>query len=76
MSSQLMTTEAAAKYLSMSCPTLERLRLVGGGPVFCKLTPGPRGAVRYRLEDLDTWVTARRVRSTSDIAGFTMGRSE
>lgn len=62
----VLDTPDAAKYLRLSPPTLERLRLTGGGPAFCKLTPGPRGSVRYRKSDLDAWLASRLVRSTSD----------
>ena len=64
--SALLTTVAAAAYLGLSKPTLERFRLTGEGPLFAKLTPGPKGSVRYRTEDLDKWVAKRLLRSTSD----------
>ena len=67
--SALLTTQAAAAYLGLSKPTLERFRLSGGGPIYAKLTPGPKGSVRYRSTDLDTWVASRLLRSTSDAWG-------
>jgi len=62
----LLTTQAAAAYLGLSKPTLERFRLSGDGPIYAKLTPGPKGSIRYRTDDLDRWVAGRLVRSTSD----------
>ena len=62
----ILDTAGAAEYLKLSTPTVERLRLTGNGPAFCKLTPGPRGSVRYRRTDLDAWLASRLVKSTSD----------
>ena len=66
MTTEILNTAKAAEYLSLSCPTLERLRLTGDGPQYAKLTPGPRGPVRYRRADLDTWLASRLIRSTSE----------
>lgn len=66
--SDVLNTPDAAAYLQLSVPTLERFRLAGGGPLFAKLTPGPRGPVRYRRADLDAWIASRLVRSTSQTA--------
>ena len=55
-------TEQAADYLSLSRRTLEKLRLNGNGPRFYKARGGR--LVRYRVEDLDRWMTSRT--STSD----------
>lgn len=55
------TVEAAA-YCGSSASTFEKLRLRGGGPVYCKI--GRR--VVYRVEDLDAWLAENRRRSTSD----------
>ena len=63
----ILDTPGAAEYLRLSTPTLERLRLTGNGPAFAKLTPGPRGSVRYRRADLDAWLASRLVRSTSEV---------
>jgi predicted DNA-binding transcriptional regulator AlpA len=52
----------AAKHLLLSPRTLERLRVAGTGPRYCKL--GRR--VAYRQADLDAWVNARVVQSTSE----------
>lgn len=52
----------AADFLKLSPRTLEKLRVVGGGPKFRKL--GRR--VVYALEDLESWTSARIRSSTSD----------
>jgi predicted DNA-binding transcriptional regulator AlpA len=54
----------AAKRLLLSPRTLERLRLSGTGPRYCKL--GRR--VAYREADLEAWITSRVVQSTSETA--------
>ncbi|MBN9142266.1 MULTISPECIES: helix-turn-helix transcriptional regulator [unclassified Novosphingobium] len=68
MTPEILDTAGAAEYLGLSCPTLERFRLTGNGPQFAKLSPGPRGPVRYRRADLDAWVASRLIRSTSEQA--------
>jgi len=68
MTPEILDTAGAAEYLGVSCPTLERLRANGSGPQFAKLIPGRRGPVRYRRADLDEWLAARLVRSTSQVA--------
>ena len=57
-----LDTLAAARYMGMSKSTLEKLRVFGGGPNFLKL----RHLVRYRVQDLDEWMNARLVSSTSE----------
>ena len=52
----------AAEFLRLSPRTLEKQRVVGGGPQFMKL--GRR--VIYRLEDLEAWANDRTCRSTAD----------
>jgi len=61
--SPIMTTPEAANYLRLAVRTLEDLRLRGTGPKFARLGNGR--AVRYRREDLDAWVEASLVASTS-----------
>lgn len=63
--SQVMRTAEAAAYCGSSASTFEKLRLTGGGPVYSKI--GRR--VVYRVEDLDTWLTANQRRSTSQQEG-------
>lgn len=57
-----MTTSEAARYVRLGKSTLDRYRLTGEGPDFAKLG----GAVRYRQQDLDTWLASRIVSSTSE----------
>lgn len=59
----LLFTKEAAFLLGLSPRTLEALRLRGGGPPFIAVTPK---AVRYRRQDLESWIAARRRVSTSD----------
>lgn len=58
----ILNTREAAQYVRLGKPTLERFRISGEGPHYCKLG----GAVRYRKADLDAWLESRRVRSTSE----------
>lgn len=60
----LLTQREAARLLRLSERTLERLRLQGGGPVYVKAGR----AVRYRESDLEKWIDARVVSSTSQEA--------
>jgi excisionase family DNA binding protein len=61
MNHDIMTTAEAADYLRLSKPTLERARVSGDGPLYCKLG----GSVRYRRADLETWLQSRLTASTS-----------
>jgi hypothetical protein len=61
----LLTTAEAARFLRLSVPTMERLRVTGDGPVFIKLGSGKRCRVVYRRRDLDAWLDAQRRDSTS-----------
>ncbi len=66
---EILTTIEAAEYLRLSKFTLEGMRVKGGGPRYAKLSKGRgRGAVRYRRADLDAWVAACLVESTSQVA--------
>jgi excisionase family DNA binding protein len=58
-----LTPRDAAEYLRISTSTLAKLRVYGGGLKFTKVS---RSAVRYRLCDLDAYMAARRVTSTSE----------
>lgn len=58
----LRTTEAA-RYIGLRKSTLEAWRVRGDGPVFLKLGK----AVRYREQDLDDFLMARRCTSTSQM---------
>ena len=61
---RLYTQVEAARLLRLSERTLERLRLQGGGPLYVKAGR----AVRYRETDLEAWIAARVVNSTSEEA--------
>jgi excisionase family DNA binding protein len=57
-----LTCEEAATLLCLSPPTLEKLRIIGGGPRFRKF--GRR--VLYAVEDLEAWANGRCFEMTSD----------
>lgn len=59
---RLLDTTAAAMQLGLAVSTLEKQRVRGDGPAFLKLGR----AVRYRAADLEEWLIARRVNSTSE----------
>jgi molybdenum cofactor biosynthesis enzyme MoaA len=61
-SPRYLSCEEAGDYLRMSPRTLEKLRVVGGGPRFRKF--GRR--VLYAATDLDSWANDRICLSTSD----------
>ena len=58
----LLTTQDAAAYLHLSPRTLEKWRLIGGGPRYRKLIH----RVVYVQSDIDTWVDEQARTSTSD----------
>jgi predicted DNA-binding transcriptional regulator AlpA len=60
--SRRMRTRDAAAYTGLSVSTLEKLRVLGGGPPFLKLGR----AVVYDEADLSMWLASRRRTSTSD----------
>jgi hypothetical protein len=57
-----LTNAEAAAWLKLSPRTLEKQRVIGGGPPFRKF--GRR--VLYAVEDLEQWSAARTCDSTSD----------
>jgi predicted DNA-binding transcriptional regulator AlpA len=59
---RILRTPAAARYVGLGIPTLEKLRLSGGGPRFVRL--GSR-AIGYDIKDLDAFIEAQKRRSTS-----------
>jgi predicted DNA-binding transcriptional regulator AlpA len=63
--SAVMDVLAAAARCGLSVSTLNKLRLVGGGPRFAKLGR----AVRYRVADIDAWIEASLRSSTSQQGG-------
>jgi len=71
MQHQLLNTQQAAQYLSVSKAFLERDRWEGaktgsGGARVPFIKVGSR-AVRYRLSDLEAFLDSRVRRSTSDL---------
>lgn len=60
-----LNTAQASTYLGLAHKTLESLRSRGGGPRFVKYG---RKAVRYLKHDLDAYMAARSVNSTSERA--------
>ncbi|MEO9230014.1 MAG: helix-turn-helix domain-containing protein [Devosia sp.] len=59
---QFLTTDEAATFLRLSPRTLEKQRVLGGGPRFRKF--GAR--VLYAAEDLRAWADSRAYGMTSD----------
>nr|WP_047168062.1 helix-turn-helix domain-containing protein [Sphingomonas sp. Y57] len=53
--SRFYRNEEAARYLGLSPRTLEKYRVIGGGPIFRKLGR----CVVYAVDDLDRWADAR-----------------
>jgi hypothetical protein len=70
MNCEFLRPPEAAAYLKSSVSTLAKLRLYGGGPVFCRIGR----AIRYRKTDLDDFMSRTRVSSTSE-SHFGGGRS-
>ncbi|MES2291564.1 MAG: helix-turn-helix domain-containing protein [Pseudomonadota bacterium] len=61
---RFLSNSAAADLLSLSPRTLEKYRVIGGGPVFRKF--GRR--VLYAREDLESWARARCWDTTSAVS--------
>ena len=57
-----LTNDEAATFLRLSPRTLEKQRVIGGGPRFRKF--GRR--VVYAIDDLEAWANARSFEMTSD----------
>lgn len=57
-----LTNDEAAEHLRLSPRTLEKQRVIGGGPRFRKF--GRR--VMYAVADLDAWADQRSFEATSD----------
>lgn len=59
-----VNTEDAARYVGLAKSTLEKMRLYGrAGPPFATLSDS---AIRYKLSDLDAWLSARTDRAVHD----------
>ena len=59
---RILNEGEAAKLLSLSPRTLQRLRLDGGGPAFIRLTEHRIG---YAVTALESWIAERSAASTS-----------
>ena len=57
-----LSNDEAAAFLHLSPRTLEKQRVIGGGPKFRKF--GRR--VVYAIDDLESWANARSCDTTSD----------
>ena len=57
-----LTNEEAAAFLRLSPRTLEKHRVIGGGPRFRKFC----GRVVYAIHDLEVWAEARSFEMTSE----------
>lgn len=60
---KLLDTGELAGRLGLGANTLEKWRLTGDGPPFIRLN---RRTIRYDEGDVETWLSARRAKSTSD----------
>jgi predicted DNA-binding transcriptional regulator AlpA len=70
MQPRILRTPDAARYLGLAESTLEKMRIFGNGPRWCRL--GAR-AVGYTVADLDKFINAGQRRSTSQIEPCTAG---
>ncbi len=61
--SPLLRTKEAAARVGLAETTLEKLRCLGGGPPYFKVS---RKRVVYDVVELDTWARSQRRTSTSD----------
>ena len=64
MIDRVLKTDEAASHLGLSVSTLEKMRVYGNGPRFVRAVR----AIRYRPEDLQAYLAARVVGSTSEKA--------
>lgn len=62
----LLNVDQAALYLSVSASTLNHWRSDGKGPRFVKLCGSTRGAIRYRLADLRSYVEQNTFSSVAE----------
>ena len=60
--SELLTVSEAARWAKVSESYLNKARLSGTGPKFCRLAGK---AIRYRQEDLEAWARETLAESTS-----------
>jgi hypothetical protein len=63
--SAVLITRQAAHHVGLAPGTLAKARLYGGGPPWVVLL---KGAVRYRVSDLDAWIATRRRETSGELA--------
>ncbi len=63
---QLLTTPELAKMLGLAEQTIRIRRIYQSDFVPYIRLGGPRGPVRYRLEDVEAWLAAKTFKSTSE----------
>ena len=68
----LLDEQAVARLLALSPATLRNWRVKGHGPKFQRLSAR---AIRYKLGDLETWLSTCARRSTSHTEGGDVQRS-
>ena len=66
MSAALLKESEVATRIGLSVHWLRRKRWSGGGIPFIKISEGQGGSVRYRMEDVEAYVSSRLRKSTSD----------
>jgi len=59
-----LDTEEAAQYVGCSAGYLKKLRQTGDGPAFHRLFR--RKGIKYRRDDLNSWMATRRFESTTE----------
>lgn len=59
---QLLREREVASILNVSIYKVQRMRITGDGPKFCKIG----GCVRYRLSDIQDYIENQTIRSTVD----------
>lgn len=57
----IVNTEGAARFVGLSSSTLAKYRVAGNGPQYLKVGR----AVRYRIADLENWLSEKAKHSTS-----------
>jgi hypothetical protein len=62
----LMSEQRAAEYLDVAPRTLRKWRTDGDGPAFVRISAR---CIRYRMQDLDFWLSAKTCGSTSEYMG-------
>ena len=60
----LLTQREAATLLKLSERTVERMRVSGLGPKFIRVSGR---SIRYRLTDIESYISSRVVASTSEV---------